>query len=174
MANKKKNEEIIEKKSDNGYTPKKTHKGLIAALIICATVVVLVSVVLPIAFVVFVLFFSVENTKFTTIDPNTIEIDNVGIRVTVDDSRYDEADNCYILSTKTELIDKDKYKKASLLSDSMNVTYSFIDEEGYVVGSEELFIGNLESHDKWKQAVYYCGEYASSVKSFEVESVDAY
>lgn len=52
--------------------------------------------------------------------------------------------------------------------------WSFIDEDGYVVGSETLFIDSLDKYDKWRQTVSFCGEHASSVKSYEVESVDSY
>lgn len=174
MARKKIEENnVIEEKGSN-YVPKKTNKGLVAALIVCAVLVVLFTVVLPIAFAAFVLFFSISQTEFTKIDDNTIYVDNAGIEVTVEDSRYVEEDNCYVLYTRTELKDADKYKKSNFISDTFDVTYSFIDEDGYVVGSESLFIGNLDSHDKWRQTVSACGDYAKNIKSYEVESVDIY
>lgn len=169
MANKK-----IEEKNNNGYVPKKTNRGLIALLIIGAVIMILVTVVLPIVFTIFVLFLAVEQTEFEVIDDNTINITNVGIEVMVEESKYDEENNCYVLFTKTEVKDRDKYKKSKFLSDTMNVTYSFIDTDGYVVGSETLFIESLDKYDKYKQTVSFCGEYAGSVESFEVESVDNY
>lgn len=172
---KQEQEEVVsEVKQESAYVPKKTNRGLIAALIIAAVVVVALTVIVPIAFMVIVLFMAVDQTEFTKVDENTVELDNAGIRVTVEDSRYDEKDNCYVLSTKVLLTDRDKYKKADFLSDSINVTYSFIDGDGYVVGSEVLYIGNLDKYDKWKQTISFCGDYASSVRSYEVESVDSY
>lgn len=173
----KKNEEVKdvkEVKQESTYVPKKTNKGLVAGLIVVAVFFILVSIVIPIAFMAYVIFYSVKSTEFTQVSENTIEVTNAGIQVSVEDSKYDEKENCYVLSTKVLLTDKNKYNKNINFTDTINVTYSFIDGDGYTVGSETLFIGSLDKYDKWKQTVSFCGDYASSVKSYEVESVDSY
>ena len=59
------------------------------------------------------------------------------------------------------------------INDTVTVTYSFIDDDGYIVGNEAMFIENLDN-DKWKFDVNYCGSQAQSVDSYKVESVDNY
>lgn len=151
--------------------PKKKKKTGIIVLIV---VVALIYFVLPILFFAFMIFVSIDSTEFKNIDENTIELPKVGMRVQVEDSKYDNKENCFVLSTRVELFDKEKYKNNILSADTINVNYSFMDKEGYVVGTETLYIDNISKYDKWKQTVSYCGEYAKNVTAYEVESVDSY
>lgn len=161
------------KENVSTYVPKKTNRGLIAIMIVCATLMTLLTVILPIVFAIMVLFVAGNNAEFKVVSDDAIEITNLGLRVSVDDSYYDDKSKCYVLNTRAEIFDKEKYKNIRFINDTVTVTYSFIDDDGYIVGNEAMFIENLDN-DKWKFDVNYCGSQAQSVDSFKVESVDNY
>ncbi|MCX4249154.1 MAG: FxLYD domain-containing protein [Bacilli bacterium] len=165
MSKEEKTNEVAEIKPQ-----KKNRKGIIALIIVVA----FIYLILPILFFAFIIFASIESTEFKSIDEKTIELPKVGMRVQVEDTNYDSKEKCFVLSTKVELFDKEKYKSNILSTDTINVNYSFLDKEGYVVGTETLYIENISKYDKWKQTISYCGEYAKNVTAYEVESVDSY
>ena len=132
------------KENVSNYVPKKTNRGLIAIMIVCAVLMLLLTIILPIVFAIMVLFVAGNNTEFQVVSDDVIEITNLGLRVSVDDAYYDDKSECYVLNTRTEIFDKEKYKSIRLINDTITVTYSFIDDDGYIVGNEAMFIENLK------------------------------
>ena len=155
------------KENVSNYVPKKTNRGLIAIMIVCAVLMLLLTIILPIVFAIMVLFVAGNNTEFQVVSDDVIEITNLGLRVSVDDAYYDDKSECYVLNTRTEIFDKEKYKSIRLINDTITVTYSFIDDDGYIVGNEAMFIENL-NYDKWKFDVNYCGSQAQSLSLIHI------
>lgn len=96
------------KENVSTYVPKKTNRGLIAIMIVCATLMTLLTIILPIVFAIMVLFVAGNNAEFKVVSDDAIEITNLGLRVSVDDSYYDDKSKCYVLNTRAEIFDKEK------------------------------------------------------------------
>lgn len=170
------------KKSENAVdnttnVKKKSNKKLIILLIVVVAIVMVMSVVLPFAFIFGIALLFSGDTEYKSIDENTIKIPEYNITVEVTDTEYDKKDECFILYAK---VDKGENAKTSKIKEffdygtSLEVMYKFKDADGYIVGTEYLNIGEIDKVDKWKESVYYCGSYANEITSYEVDSVNVY
>ncbi|MCH5167018.1 MAG: hypothetical protein J1F35_03910 [Erysipelotrichales bacterium] len=170
----KKNENAVDNTTN---VKKKSNKKLIILLIVVVAIIMILSVILPFAFIFGVALLFSGDTEYKSIDENTIKIPEYNITVEVTDTKYDKEDECFILYTKIDREDKVKNSKIKEFFDygtSLEVMYKFKDADGYVVGTEYLNIDEIDKVDKWKESVFYCGSYADEITSFEFDSVNVY
>lgn len=169
----KKNETNIEEKA---VQPKKSKKGLIILLIVIAVIMVILSIIAPFIFIFGLAFLFSGDTEYEQVNENVIKIPSYNITVEAIDADYDQKEECFILYTKVDKEKKSQNKVANFFDygTSLEVTYKFKDKDGYVIGSESLYIEGMDKDNKWKQSVYYCDSYADSIYSYEVDSVNVY
>ena len=161
---------------ENVKVVKKSNKKLIALLIVIAVVVFILSIIVPFIIVFGFAFLFSGDAEFENVNDNIVKIPGYNTTVEVVDSEYDEEEGCFVLYTKVEKgkTEEKKINKFFDIGSSLDVAYVFKDKDGYVLGTEYLYIEDFDKGDKWKQNVYYCDSYAESIDSYVVDSVNVY
>lgn len=154
---------------DNGSSKKNNHVVLIIVLSIVAIFMVVGFMAVP--FIILGVISSSWESKsyFESINDTTISIPPANMVVSVTEEYYNQEDRCYVLVTKAErsLENDDDFWGTS----DIGVIYDFKDKDGYSLGELELVIDNVNSNDKWKRRVYFCGDEAEEVAGYEISDV---
>ncbi len=154
---------------DNGSSKKNNHVVLIIVLSIVAIFMVVGFMAVP--FIILGVISSSWESKsyFESINDTTISIPPANMVVSVTEEYYNQEDRCYVLVTKAErsLENDDDFWGTS----DIGVIYDFKDQDGYSLGELELVIDNVNSNDKWKRRVYFCGDEAEEVAGYEISDV---
>lgn len=157
---------------DNGSSKKNNHVVLIIVLSIVAIFMVVGFMAVP--FIILGVISSSWESKsyFESINDTTISIPSANMVVSVTEEYYNQEDKCYVLVTKAErsLENDDDFWGTS----DIGVIYDFKDQDGYSLGELELVIDNVNSNDKWKRRVYFCGDEAEEVAGYEISNVMFY
>lgn len=175
----KKKEEIVDNNIEEirvvEASKKKTPVGLIIGVSVIIGIAIVFSTVLPFIFTFGIFALAEDELDFKVVDENKISIPSENTMVERVNEYYDKEDECYILQVKVD--HDEKKKKSSTFFDtdtSLEVTYLFKDEDGYVIGEEILTVDDFDNSDKVKKNVYYCEGNAKKVKSVEVKKVSLY
>lgn len=175
----KKKEEIMDNKIEEikvvETRKKKTPVGLIIIVSIIVSIAIIVSAILPFIFAFGLFALTEDELDFKVVDENKISIPSEKTVVEKVNDYYDKEDECYILQVKVDREEKKEKSKSFFDTETyLEVTYSFKDEDDYVIGEEILTIDDFGSSNKVKKNVYYCDDNAKKVKSVEVKKVSLY
>ena len=164
----KKKEEVVEEQPK-----KKSNKKIIIAVIILAVVLFILSIALPIMFVVGAAFLFSGEEEFEQVNTHMVKVPAYDLTIDVVDEKYDKEEKCYILSA---VVEKNKEKKvANLFKEGiLSVDYVFKNHDGYILGTSSLDVDDIDLDGKWKSTVYFCEENARDVENYEVTDVTIY
>lgn len=108
--------------------------------------------------------YEVKDNK-VIVENNKIEIENL-------ESRYDEEKKCYVIDSKITV--NDNMKKRFFTGESLTITYTLYDKDGYVVGTTEAYTESIRENKKFKKSATYCEEFADTVVTYKVTDITLY